>query len=83
MAIKTISFGTPSKIVKSAKELQATIPQHTEINTSTLIAISTDNGNNWTFLDTLNRDITTIRKLLPNLNPSITIPPQRPPLRYN
>jgi hypothetical protein len=91
MSFKSITFGEPSAIVKSGKELQATISQHTEINTSpgraistsTIIAISTDNGINWTFMDTLNKDMATIKKMLPNLSPAITIPPQQPPVRYN
>jgi hypothetical protein len=91
MSFSNITFDEPSKIVKSGKELQATIAQHTEIklsqgrlvSTSTLIAISTDNGSNWTFIDTSNKDMATLRKALPNLNPSITIPPQQPPVRYN
>lgn len=91
MSFSNITFDEPSKIVKSGKELQATIAQHTEIkqpqgrivSTSTLIAISTDNGITWTFIDTSNKDIATLRKALPNLSPSITIPPQQPPVRYN
>ena len=91
MSFKSITLGDPSAIVKCGKELQATIPQHTEISTSpgravstsTLIGISTDNGMNWTFIDTLNKDIVTIKKLLPNLSPAITIPPQQPQVRYN
>lgn len=91
MSFTNITFDEPSKIIKSGKELQATIAQHTEIklsqgrlvSTSTLIAISTDNGSNWTFIDTSNKDMATLRKALPNLNPSITIPPQQPPVRYN
>lgn len=91
MRFSNIAFDEPSKIVKSGKELQATIAQHTEIklalgrlvSSSTLIAVSTDNGVNWTFIDTSNKDITTLRKALPNLNQSINIPPQKPPVRYN
>lgn len=91
MSFSNITFDEPSKIVKSGKELQATIAQHTEIklaqgrlvSTSTLIAISTDNGSNWTFIDTSNKDMATLRKALPNLSPTITIPPQQPPVRYN
>ncbi len=91
MSFSNITFDEPSKIVNSGKELQATIVQHTEIklpqgrivSTSTLIAISTDNGGNWTFIDTSNKDIAILRKALPNLSPAISIPPQRPPMRYN
>lgn len=88
MSFGKITFDEPSKIVRSKNELQSTLSQHTEvkladgnaISTSTLIAISTDNGNSWTFVDTSNKSIETIRKLLPNLNNSIIIPLQQPPV---
>lgn len=91
MSFSNVTFDEPSKIVKKGKELQATIAQHTEIklpqgkliNTSTLIAVSTDNGVNWTFIDTSNKNIETLRKTFPNLDKSITIPPQQPPVRIN
>jgi hypothetical protein len=91
MSFLSISFDEPSTIVKSGTELQATIAQHTTIKltqgkivtTSTLIAISTDNGLNWTFVDTSNKDINLLRKAMPNLSPSITIPPPQAPVRYN
>lgn len=90
MRFSNITFDEPL-IVKSGNELQATIAQHTEIklsqgrlvSTSTLIAISTDKGSNWTFIDTSNKEMATLRKALPNLSPTITIPPQQPPVRYN
>jgi hypothetical protein len=90
MKFNNITFGEVSKILKSGNQLQCTIAQHTEIklpngravSTSTLIGISTDGGRNWTFVDTSNKEISTIRKLLPNLNSAITIPPQQPPVRY-
>ncbi len=91
MKFSNITFDLPSKIVKNRNELQATIAQHTEIitpqgrlvTTSTLIAISNDNGVNWTFFDTSNKDIILIRKLFPNLSPSIVIPAQQKPVWYN
>ncbi|HMH21166.1 MAG TPA: hypothetical protein VK563_05300 [Puia sp.] len=91
MTFSSIGFGDVSKIEKKNGQLQCTIPQHTTIkvptgravSTSTLIAISTDAGKSWTFVDTSNKDIATIRKLLPDLSPAIVIPPQQPPVRYN
>jgi hypothetical protein len=91
MTFSSITFGEVSKIIKCGNELQATLPQHTEIklpdgrvvSTSTLIAISTDNGSSWTFCDTSNKDMNTIRKLLPNLCKAIVVPPQQQPVRYN
>jgi len=91
MSVSAITFDEPSTIVKSGKELQATIAQHTDIkmtygrsvSTSTLIALSTDNGVNGTFLDTSNKDISALRKAIPNLSTAITIPPQQLPVHYN
>lgn len=86
-----IRFGEVSKIFKSGNELQCTLPQYSKIKlpngsaeaTSTLIAISADNGNHWTFVDTSNKDMSTIRKLLPHLSKEIVIPPMQTPVRYN
>jgi hypothetical protein len=91
MNFSKITFAEPSKIIMSQKEYQSTILQHTEIKLSkgrivsstTLIAISTDNGNNWTFIDTTNKDMQMLRKALPNLSSSIYIPPQSPPVKYD
>lgn len=85
MFFKSFTFDEPSKIVKSGKELQCTLAQHTYINTpsggivsnSTLIAISTDSGQKWTFIDTNNKDMATIRRILPNLSSAITILPKQ------
>ena len=87
MNFNNITFDEPSKIIKSGNELQATIAQHTDIkvpngravSTSTLIAISTDNGINWTFIETSNKDMSTLKKALPNLSSSIRIPVPLPP----
>jgi hypothetical protein len=91
MTFSNITFNEPSKIQKSKNELQASITQHTEIKlphgrivtTSTLIAISVDDGVHWTFIDTSNKDMATLRKALPNLSPSIIIPPVQRPVHYN
>lgn len=91
MSFNGITFEEPSKIIRSGQELQATIVQHTDIkvpngrviSTSTLIAISLDNGVNWTFVDTSNLSIEVLHKAMPNLSPSIKIPPRQPPVRYN
>jgi len=86
MSFEDVSMGEPSGLIKSGKEWQATIPEYIVIatpngkfrTTSTLIAISADNGENWTFMDTSDKDTAIIRKLLPNLSPSIVIPPRQP-----
>jgi hypothetical protein len=83
-----IDFGAPSKIVRQGNELQCTLPQQTDFqlpsgkirSTSTLIAVSTDNGVHWTFIDTSTKDMQAIRKMLPNLSSSIQIHPGGPPV---
>jgi len=89
MAFLNITFGEPSKLIKAGAEWQCTLPQRTEIQmpdgkirvTSTLIAISSDNGRHWVFVDTSNKDIAAIKKVLPNISSAIVIPPPQPPVR--
>jgi hypothetical protein len=91
MTFSKITFDEPTKIIKSGNELQSTIAQHTDIkltqgrivSTSTLIAVSIDNGNNWTFIDTSNKDLKTLKKSIPNLSSQLIIPAPQPPVRYN
>ena len=60
----SIAFDSPTKIVKTKNELQCTIAQHLTAqvpngkttNSSTLIAVSIDNGKKWYFVDTTNKD---------------------------
>jgi hypothetical protein len=91
MFFSGISVDSPSNIVRSGKELQCTLQQHTVIKlangravvTSTLIAISQDGGKDWWFIDTSNKDVAAMKKSLPNLSADIIIPPQRKPVFYN
>ena len=46
-------------------------------------SISTDNGINWTFIDTSNKDMATLIKALPNISPALIIPAQQPPVHYS
>jgi hypothetical protein len=88
--INSIVFNPPSEIVKYKNELQCTISQNTELKSAkgrvitytTLIAISTDNGKNWKFIDTSKMDIATVRSLYPNLSKLITLPPKQKPTVY-
>ncbi|NML23678.1 hypothetical protein HHL16_22550 [Pseudoflavitalea sp. G-6-1-2] len=91
MSFNKVSFGEPSKFVKSGKELQTTIPQLIVMklakgrleNASTLIAVSSDNGANWVFIDTSNKDLATIQKFIPSISSSLVIPPTKPPVKYD
>lgn len=91
MSFVSLTFDEPARMVKMGTELQCTVAQHTEIrtpdsrivSTSTLLAFSSDNGRHWTFVDTTNKDETAVKKVIPNLSPSIVLPPQQPPVRYD
>lgn len=82
-----IKFDNPTKIIKYKNELQCTIQQHLMANvsngkmisTSTLIAISLNNGKNWYFVDTSNKDMKTLRNVLPTISNEIVIPKQNQP----
>jgi hypothetical protein len=89
VVVTGVRFGAVSKVITSGKELQCTLEQHTAmnvpdgkiINTTTLICLSEDGGKTWTFVDTSNKDMATIRKVLPGLSNEIVIPKAQPPVR--
>ena len=86
-SIKKILIGTPGKIINYKNQLQATLPQSTEMTTgfgnvtleTTLIAISTDAGKNWYFIDTSIYNMKDVKKALPDLSPELVIPSPKPP----
>ncbi len=65
-----ITFGEPSSAIIMGNELQCTLPEALEmqvqggklIDISTMIAISTDAGKNWYFIDISGKDIQTMKK---------------------
>lgn len=83
----SINYGTPSKIIRVANELQSTLPQIIEMHvpggivtaTTTLLAISQNDGKNWSFLDTANYNHYDMKLLLPNLSDEIIIPERTDP----
>jgi hypothetical protein len=85
--ITKVVIGNPGKIVKFKNELQTTLPETTDLQTplgnvtieTTLIAISTDAGKTWYFIDTSVYNINQIKKTLPDLSPELVIPPQKEP----
>jgi hypothetical protein len=88
-----LSFGEPSKIINTGKELQAVLPRISEIkvsegvlvSNSPLIALSLNNGKNWYFIDTaLDGGIEKIRIQFPNISKDLGLPsPEEPILRIN
>lgn len=87
----SFTFGDPSKIIKEGNELQGTMPETIEMKVSngrvviksTLIVVSTDQGKNWFFIDTSDKEIQTMKKALPNLSGDLKIPAKQQPTLYN
>jgi hypothetical protein len=85
--IKKVTIGNPGKIIAYKNQLQATVPQTTEIKfmagkvilESTLIAISEDKGLHWYFADTSIYRGDKLKSSLPDLSPELIIPPMKQP----
>jgi hypothetical protein len=81
VTITKYSVGEPSTVLKVGKELQCTLPQYMEMKSPTnrveletsLIAISSDNGKKWYFIDTSDKDRETLKSFLPNLSDDLVI----------
>src|SRR5690606_21538605 len=82
--IDSVIFGTAGNIFKAGDEIHCLLPQETImkfgsdkhiISKGYLLAVSNDNGLNWTFLN-LTSGLTneTITKLLPNFNQELKLP---------
>ena len=79
--IDSVTFSKPNKIIDTGNELQTTIyetlkvhgPSGKMIIKSTVIAISSDNGESWYFIDSAGIDLKSMQKKLPNLNDSLII----------
>lgn len=85
-----ISIDKPGKIVHADKMLQCVVQQHIEMkvpggritSNASLIGISSDNGNNWTFIDTHGANLKTIQKSIPGLSSQLLIPEKEKPVFY-
>lgn len=85
--VSRITYGQPAKIIKYKKELQTYLPQTTELTsdiadvtfTSSIVAISRDNGKNWYFYDANMMKAQNLKDKLPTLSPDIKIPPGEKP----
>ena len=85
--IKKVVIGNPGPVINYKNELQCVVPQSTEMQTvfgkleleTSLIAISSDGGKNWTFIDTSIYNIKDVKASLPHLSPDLVIPPAKQP----
>jgi uncharacterized membrane protein (Fun14 family) len=86
-SFKSIAIGDIKQAKKSGVELFAIVPDvltmngngGTIIGHSALIAISDDNGKNWTFVDTAPLQKETITKIIPNYPKGLPIPVKSQP----
>jgi hypothetical protein len=86
--IKRVTIGNPSEIVSFNKELQSIVPQTTEfkmlastiVASTSLLAISRDNGKHWCFVDTSMLDSPKTKAGFPLISPALKIPPRARPI---
>lgn len=77
-----ITFGEPSKIVRSGNELQCTLSQSLEslhgdatvFDDSMIVGISSDEGKTWTFIDLATNGLEKLRRQYPNLSSELAVP---------
>lgn len=80
-------IGNPGEMVKYKNQLQAILPESTTLITplgeltaeTSMIAISSDGGKNWWFIDTNVYKADKLKNILPDLSPKLVIPPQKKP----
>ena len=85
--ISKINYGNPSEVVEYKKTMQAVLPQSTFLTSplgdvelsSSLIAISNDKGESWTFIDTSLFGLEKIKSVMPDISPKLVIPKVAPP----
>lgn len=78
----------PSQFVHEADGIYAVVPMTSKFKAKdgvfqvegSLIAISTDGGQNWTFVDSTGKDQTELKKVIPSLD-KLKLPPEREPVK--
>ena len=86
--ILSSTYASPSQFVSDASGIYAVIPVVSKVKATdgvfqtegSLIAISTDGGQNWTFVDASGKDQTELKKVLPNLD-RFNLPPDKAPVK--
>ncbi len=84
---ESIKLGKPSKTVIAGNEVHCLIPENITmklkdgkvISKSYFLAVSKDNGKNWTFIETAILTKDNIKTILPNYNEKLVIPEKKAP----
>jgi hypothetical protein len=87
-AFEKVTIGQPGKFYKAGTEIHCLVPEQLIMKTSrgrmaassSLLAISTDGGKNWSFLDMNQGTINSVKQLFPNFNSNLIIPNPAPPV---
>lgn len=80
--VSGLTHGVPTRIVRADRELQCTVPQTLELEVggkarrlpTTLLAVSTDGGLHWAFLDTGGKNWEAVHRLVPSLSRELVLP---------
>jgi hypothetical protein len=86
--ILSSTCGSPSQFVTDAGGIYAVIPVISKVKATDgifqtegcLIGISTDGGQNWTFVDATGKDQTELKKVLPIFE-KLNLPPEKAPVK--
>ena len=78
----------PTQVIHDADGIYAVVPVTSKVKAQegtfqtegSLIGISTDGGQNWTFVDASGKDLTELKKVLPNLD-KLNLPPDKAPVK--
>lgn len=88
VVILSSTYGAPSQFVTDASGIYAVIPVVSKVKATdgvfqtegSLIGVSTDGGQNWTFVDASGKDQKELKKILPNLD-RFNLPPEKAPVK--
>jgi hypothetical protein len=80
----------PSQVVSDASGIYAVVPVKSKWKAEagvfqtegTLIGISTDGGQSWTFVDAAGKDEDDLKQVLPNID-QLKLPPMKPPVKIS
>jgi hypothetical protein len=86
-----MQIGEPSPIITTKTEWQSVVPQTIQLGTAQgklvttgyLIAVSSNRGKTWYFIDTSNKTLDDLKKTFPGLSSQIVIPEKEQPKLSN
>ena len=84
----SFSIEKPTKILHLKNSLQCVVVENIKMKipngklttSSALIGVSTDKGNNWTFIDTHGADLKSLQKTIPGLSNDLQMPEKKEPI---